>query len=326
MHGILNGIPIGAVEKFFSNIIAFDASLPHTTERFSPITFQTFMSRQGIICLNLLDIYKEANKFWKSYQAITPGILERVQSDKFNLSRVEEKHYGWSPLIDLLSRVVDVRKFDAHPYYQMHYMAHVCYIASDLLSKIDEKDRAYYMAIFNDCISPILYEQFVPNSFGGFAPIMNYTDIRFNESITITCAKAAAFIESHCGNGFDSKEFDKSRLVVLKDLVEKMLKDLVNAKNTESRPTAFASGLVSCGILNADYNSCEFKQIMEANRLCCCKPFKWLNKIRARNEKGLYNGDLDTAIDDLLDVYSSIKEGCEHYNIDDKKEAQPCEK
>lgn len=319
MHGIFSGIPTEMTERFFSNLVAFDASLPHTTTRISPVTFQTFLTRNGIVCLNMLEVYNTANNFWQKYLEITPGILERVQG-KYNLSKCEETHDGWNALIDLLNRVKDVQDFDGHPYYQMHYLSHVCFLASQM--DLGDKEGLYYKAIFQDCVSPVLYDHLVPTPFAVFAPIMNYTDIRFNEGVTLAVAKSSMFIHCHSGGSVDPDEFDKSRLKALKDLVEGALKAIVENKNNKMWTTPFQQCLASSGLLNADYNCLELKPAFEANHTCCGKTFKWLNKMRARNEKGLYNDDPEAAIDDLLDIYSSIKEGYEHYNMSIKKKEE----
>ena len=322
MHGIFNGLPAESVERFFTNMIAFDASLPHTKTRISPITFQTFLARQGIVCLDVLGMYNQANEFWKKYLEVSPGILERVQG-KYDMTIVEQQHPGWNTLIDLLNRVIDAEKFDGHPYYQMHYLAHVCFEAAKLDN--DNKDKLYYMSIFHDCISTVLYDRFMPVSPATFAPILNYTDIRFNEGVTIAVAKSNMFISSHAGSSIDPETYDQARLRALMDVVEGTLNGIVKHKSTNAWMESLNRGLTSAGILNADYNSCELKQTMEDNGICCSKPFKWLNKIRSRHEKGHYNDNPDEAIDDLLDVYSAIKDGYNHYHLDQKGE-KICEK
>lgn len=313
MDGCFTGVPTDNIEKWMSNLIIFDTSAPHTKTRLSPITFTDFLGRSNIMCLNQHQVYEAANKFWRRYLSFSPNLLESIHEND-DLSICEVEHTGWNKLVDYFNRILEVQKF-SNTYYQMHYLAHCFYLFStEDLGFGDNKNC--YKIIFNEIVSPILYETCIPVTNCFWPSILNYTDMRFRERLVLLCARISSFIESHAGRTMNTKQFDERNLKALyKFIKDGMAAIHENKYNDELWKVPLVNCLVQSDLIRADMEACELHDMFERDGMKCCSALRQLKNIRERYDKNALNDDPDFAIDCLLDVYMTLKKGLESYNI-----------
>lgn len=316
MDGCFHGVPTDSIERWFSGMIVYDVAMPHTRTRVSPITFTEYLIRNSILCLNQEQVYDQMNKFWRRYLNVSGNILDKLQNEKgWNLSICEEEHPGWSKLVDYFNRILDVQKFDGNKYYQMHYLSHCCHLFYHETWK-NQEEQDCNRTIFNEIMSPILYEPCIPVQRYIWLPVMNFADVRFHENLVTLCAKVSSFIESHSGRSMNFKQFDQERLKFMMNIVKGTLTDIHNNKyNDELWKVPLSLSIAKLNVINADMKSCEMYDSFDRDGMKCIGAMRELQGIRKRFEQGEYNDAPDDAIDSLLDAYTVIQKGLKSYNI-----------
>lgn len=317
MDGLFSGVSTDNIEHFFMSMIVFDVGFPHTDTRLSPITFNDFMIRNQVLCINSMQVYNEACKFWARYFSFNKAML-RSAHDKYDLNICNEPHGGWNKLVDHLNRLLDVNRFEGNPYYQMHYIAHCCH--GFFCEKFkDAEEYKTNKIVFNEIISPIIYDPVVPTQYS-FLPILNFADLRFMERVAMMCSRIDAFMENHCGRTMNHHEFDINHLKMLYDIVTEGLKGV---RDNKYNGNAWLQQLQQCiaktTIIQADVNACELKDVFERDGMKCCSVLKVLKRIGQRNERNAYSDDPDLAFDELLDAYKLCADGLKSYNIPEVK-------
>ena len=319
MDGVFSGVATANVERFFGSLVAYDVTMPHTNTRLSPLNFQMFLARNNILCINQQQVYDAANRFWRRYISFTPGVLDKCQNP-YSLSICEEEKPGWNKLVDYLNRLLCVQDFNDHLYYKMHYIAHICYLFSNETFP-DVNSGNCQKAIFNEIIQDVTYERLIPTNNLAWIPVLNHADARFCEGVTMACAKASHFIETHCARTMNNKEYDISRLVALKEIVTSGLTAMYDKKyEGEMWKAGFIECLARASLVNTDMEMCELKDSFNRDGMKCCKVLNKLIKARTLFEKNMINDDPETATDYLLDAYTLINKGLQSYNIPTDKE------
>ena len=313
MDNIFFGNSTEAIEDLFANMVVSDVSMPHTNTRLSPITFTEFITRNNILSTIQGNIYTHANKFWQKYLSLTPDLLKKCQGE-FSMNRCEEEHGGWNKFIDYLMRIVDVEAFTGHPYYQMHYLAHVCYLFNKENFDSDKLINICYKSIWTEIIKFVCYKKVIKCS-TVWTPIMNYSDLRFGDGLNNTINAAKVYIESHSGVSFDLKRFDVHRLQALKDIINEGLKGVYSKKYAgDSWTENFVKCVSGSMMIKTDMDLCEVRESFEHDGMRCCKPLKRIDNIKRRYENHYYDGCPDDAIDSMLDVLSDINKGLAGYS------------
>jgi len=319
MDGIFSDASTDSIEKFFARLIVYDVAMPHTKTRLSPITFSEFLIRNSILCINQYQVYDAANKFWRRYLDLTPGLLDMIPKP-YDMSVCEEEHPGWNKLIDYFNRILDVQKFEGNKYYQMHYLSHVCYLFYQETFK-NSHEQCCMRTIFNEVVAPILYEPIIKVASYTWMPVLNFADMRFDESVVTLCARVSGFIETHSGRLMNHQNFDVSRLQSLQHIVNEGLHGIYDNKyNGDHWKTSLVNCISKASILKADMELCELHDSFARDGMKCCRAFDILDKCQNHYEKNLFDDDPDGAIDELLDVYSALKKGLESYNLSGAKQ------
>lgn len=320
MDGCFQGVPADNIDRFLSLMILSDSALPHTSTRMSPITFTEFLARNSILCLNQMQVYDQACKFWRKYLSFSPKILEAAQG-KTPMDICEQEHAGWNKLVDHFNRILDVQQF-TNAYYQMHYLSH-CFHLFYLENFKNSEERCCMRAIYNQIISPILYESCIPVAQYFWLPVMNFADMRFKEVVVLLCARITAYIEAHAGRTMNTKEFDKRNLETLFGIVKEGLQGVhENKYNDELWKVPLCRCLSQSAVVQADVDSCELHDSFEQDGMQCCKALRCLKNMKTRYDRDYLDNDPDQAIDLLLDTYSLLKAGLDTYEIN--KEVVPC--
>ena len=323
MDGVFQGCSTDQIDKFFGNMIAFDVSMPHTSTRLSPITFQTFLIRNNILCVNQEQVYVAACKFWKRYSSLSSGMLEQCQGGKISMDTCEEPKPGWNKLIDYLNRVLALQNlFGNFVPYKMHYLAHICYLFAH--EKFDDEHAGLCQkAIFHNIMCTMMYDNIIPTVNLVFAPILNSLDCRFNEALTLTYTRINHFIDGHCARTMNHKEFDIERLRALQEIVREGLQGIHDRKYDDDGnwEGSLLKCLTSSALIKSDVDVCELSDSFERDGMKCCKVLNKLMQARKLYSSNAFQNDPDGATDYLLDAWSLLKQGLESYNIStDKKE------
>lgn len=321
MDGIFNGVSTDNIQRFFGNMIAFDVSMPHTSTRLSPITFQSFMIRNNILCVNQEQVYEEACKFWKRYSSLSAGMLEQCQGGKVQMDVCEESKPGWNKLIDYFNRVLALQDlFGQFVPYKMHYLAHICYLFAH--EKFDDDHAGLCQkAIFHNIMSSVMYDNIIPVANLVFAPILNSLDCRFNEALTLTYTRINQFIDGHCARTMDYKRFDIDRLRALQEIVKEGLQGIHEKRYDDNNwEGSFLKCLTSSALIKSDIDVCELSDSFERDGMKCCKVVNKLMQARKLYSSNAFQNDPDGATDYLLDAWSLLKQGLESYNIPSDKE------
>ena len=317
---IFNGVSSDNIDSFFMQMCISDSLLPHTYTRLSPITFQEFMARNNIMCLNQRQVYDAACMAWRMQLKAVPGTILNDAHRGMDYDKCEKPHPGWIPLIDMLNRVLDIENISIKSdstrlYHQMHYLAHVSYLADVTPMCDDKEDDIYFRTMFRDCISPMLYPTLIPAA-PIWAPVMMFTDMRFSEAVVLTLSKVSNFISTHCGRLSDAQEIDKTRLMAMHQTVKEAL-DVVHKNKYDDGvwQTGLGALLTRLMIIRADLNACEMKDSMERDGCKCIRRFRQLHKIKKMFDADHLDNNPETAIDLLLDTYADLKSDLRSYDI-----------
>ena len=296
------GVSTEATEKFFMNMIVSDVSLPHTSQRLSPITFCEFMARNQVFVMSPLDIYEEANKVWRKFVA-NGKIIQVAHKKEVDLDQADIKHDGWNVMIDHLNRLLHVTKMSDYPSYQMHYIAHVCHNFYQATLAMDPVKCAAYRTLWNEVVSPVLYEPLVPTRYA-WLPVENYTDLRFGMDLAKVVENANGFILSHIGRLTSHREYDASRCEQIKQDCEATIKAIYESKYTDYKvwSQALSKFIARNELRIIDAEICELYPQFKVNGMRIIPLFEKIERLKKRFEKGLYEDDPDEAIDDLLDI------------------------
>lgn len=308
MSACFMGVPGQTIERFFLNMCAFDANMPHTETRLSPITFCDFMIRNQVQSINLFGVYEEANKVWKHLVESSPGMMNtNVVRAKFDLDACEKPHTGWNMMIDYLNRFLDVAQMNDSPYYQMHYIAHVSYLFNKATEKFDRDKCMTYRTIFNDLISPILYDTLIPTTYT-FLPIRGCTDIRFGECLMNALGKVQGYIYGHAANHMNYTVLDGARCKQFYDDLKEAMTILHNQKyaGTQVWSSSLQAYFNKIMVYQLDAEMFEMYSSFKRDGLQHIGVIEDLMKLKKRFEKGTYGDEADDALDDLLDVYSKL--------------------
>lgn len=312
MDDIFIGNSTEAVEDLFANMVVSDVSMPHTSTRLSPITFTEFITRNNILCTIQGDVYAQANKFWQKYLSLTPDLLKKCQGP-FNMDKCEEKHGGWNKFIDYLVRALDVESFTGHPYYQMHYLAHVNYLFNADNFDDDKIINICYRSIWAEIMKYVWYKKSIKTK-TVWAPIMNYSDLRFSDGLNNMIHAAKIYIESHSGAFFDMKRFDVHRLQALKEIVCEGLKGVYSKKYVGDTWTEnFVKCVSSSMMIKTDVELCEAYDSFEQDGMKCCKALHRIDKMKHKYERHYFDDCPDDAMDAMLDILGDINKGLESY-------------
>lgn len=304
---IFPGVPANHIERFFINMCASDMNLPHTSTRLSPITFNEFMIRNQILTTVPFDIYDEANKIWVKTLEQNPGLfkLSGLRATH-EMDLCEQKHKGWNEVIDYLNRLVDVEKFDDSPYFQMHYIAHICYLFIKMTDQYEIDKCMTYRTIFNDLISPILYESCIPTTYA-FLPVKKSTDVKFQHDMTTMLIKVKDYIVSHSANRMNTVLLDGSRVKQFAADVKEILTAIHNVKYMEDNAwkTHLRAYLNRVLVYKYDFEMFELYPVFKRDGMKSIKIVDDLLKIKKHFDAGCIM-DADDAIDQLLGVYGDL--------------------
>lgn len=319
MNQIFGNVPADSIDKFFFRMFLSERGMPHTSTRISPITFTDFMSRNNILCTNQLEVYDTANKEWKrflnSFEGGRPKDFDRLIVE---MDKSEEPRWGWCKVIDLMNRILDVSKFRDN-YCQMHYLAHVCHLANIERFHENDEENIYHKTIFKNCISPIVYPIMIPTLRYTWTPIVSYTDVIFEESVTMMCTKVSDFISSHQASSANVDAIDRTRVLALGELCVAALKEIKTNKYNANWSGNLNSLLTSVALIASDLRMCELYDEMERDGCKCVRPIKKLSRIKKSFDANRYE-DPNDVIDDLLDVYTILDDCLKCYNMGSMKE------
>ena len=311
-NNMTNNVNNEMISRFTNNLIMSDASLPHTSSRLSPITFTEFSARCGIIGLNLDILYKLCCQIWSRNKFLVP--YKEAQSPT-NMDIAEEVGEGWCKLIEYLNKFLRVEEIYRKD-YKMHYIAHLCW--SLQASGIDaDETHLQNTTIFKEILSPIIYPDMFPITLKIVPNIMSFMDVRFDDALKVSIARAEEFVETHSKRSFKSKDFDVTRLMTGEELISDALKKLNESKNESDGGwiNAIQPALQKAQYINADISMCEdFVQLKE-DGLKCIDVYEKLDKLRKKYNGGKFVDDPEYVMDKLLDVYSLISKGLKSYHV-----------
>lgn len=326
---IFTGVSSENIDTFFAHMCMSDSLLPHTHTRLSPITFQNFMTRNNIMCLNQRQVYDAACAEWRfRIKSLSEDVLKAAHPS-VNYDICEQPHFGWSPLIDLLNRVLEVENIckgntSEIRYHQMHYLAHVSYIA-DVTKFSDDDNDLYFRTMFRDCISPILYTFLIPAA-PIWSPIMMFTDMNFSEAITKMVTNVCNFISTHCGRTSNAQEIDVTRLGAIKQTLHEAL-ELVskNKYDVDVWKSGLGILLTRLMIIRADLKACEMHDVMERDGCKSIRRFRQIHRMKLMYDKQQLD-DPEIAIDMLLDAYAAVGNDLKSYCVGEGGEKELKEK
>lgn len=290
------------LEKFFVNMIVSDLSMPHTRQRLSPITFCEFMARNQIQLLNPFDLYDQANKVWRKFSHDNPNIFDAPMRKEIDLDQAETEHSGWNVVIDYLRRLIEVSIIPL-PYYQMHYIAHVCHNFIQATNSLEGMKQAAYRNTWNQILSPIMYECIIPARYA-WLPIENYADIRFGTDLGHTLRNAKQFIDNHSAISMDHKAYDEFRVQHIRQDCENTINKVYKnkLKTQDVWKPAVDEFFMRNQLRESDAEMCEMWEQFKSNGMQIVDLFDKIDKFHKDYDAGKYNEDPDSIIDTLLDI------------------------
>lgn len=304
------------LEKFFINMIVSDLSMPHTKQRLSPITFCEFMARNQIQLLNPFDLYDQANKVWRKFSHDNPNIFDAPLRKDIDLDQSEIEHSGWNIVIDYLRRLIEVSIIQL-PYYQMHYIAHVCHNFVQATNSLEGMKQTAYRNTWNEILSPIMYECIIPARYA-WLPIENYADIRFGTDLAHTLRNAKQFIDSHSAVSMNYKAYDEFRVQHIRQDCENTINKVYKSKlKTQDvwRP-ALDEFFMRNQLRESDAEMCEMWEQFRSNGMQIVGLFDKIDKFQKDYTAGKYNEDPDSVIDTLLDIRPRAELNIDLTNVD----------
>ena len=307
-----NAINDESIMRFANNMIMFDASLPHTSTRLSPLTFTDYSARCGVIGLNMNILYKMCCQIWSRFMFLVP--FKKAQ-EPTNMDIVEEVGDGWCKLIEYFNKFLRIEEIQRKD-YKMHYIAHLCWMlqASGLDS---DETHLQNVTIFNEMISPVIYPRAFPISVQICPNIVNYLDVRFDEALEQAVTRVKNFITTHSKRSFKSKDFDVSRLIAGEELISDTLKHISEKKNSSDGEwlAPLQNALSRARYINTDISACEDFIKLRDDGLKCIEVYERLDKLRKRFTGSKVIDDPDYAMDKLLDIYTLVSKGLKSYHV-----------
>lgn len=290
------------LEKFFINMIVSDLGMPHTKQRLSPITFCEFLVRNQIQLLNPFDLYDAANKTWRKFNHDNPNIFDAPMRKDIDLDQADVEHSGWNPVIDYLRRLLEVKNI-ALPYYQMHYISHVCHNFIQMTNDLDNTKQLAYRNTWNEILNPIMYECIIPARYA-WLPIENYADIRFGPDVDRMVRNAKQFIDNHSAVAMNHKAYDEFRVHHIRQDCETTINKVYKnkLKTQDVWQPAVDEFFLRNQLRESDAEMCEMWEQFKSNGMQIVDLFAKIDKFYKDYKAGRYNDDPDGIVDTLLDI------------------------
>ena len=312
-----NGVTDEMFIAYVTNLFASDCSLPHTSSRISPLTFLDYVSRSGIMTLNINALYCNVNELWSKFIGMDIATLRKTQGN-FSMDIVDVPGRGWTKLIEMLDRFIRVQDIENY-HYKQHYISHLCYINKHN-GRYDDLEHRNNFLLFNEIISPVLYPTILTPSTNEFDHVMSVTDARFPVAVNMAVKRALEFIQDHSKVKKGKDKFDMTRIIAGINLVKGELSALtqkLKSKSQDGWEIHYSHTLTQANFILFDINQCEDLDGLRKSGAKCIDIFEKLDALKRAFDKKQFSGDADHARDRMLDVYSFIKQCLESYELNE---------